>query len=31
VKSHTFGGLHINYLLYFFIPLLIFACIFSYH
>jgi hypothetical protein len=31
VNTHTFGGLHINYLLYFFIPILIFACVFSYH
>jgi hypothetical protein len=25
------GGLHLNYVLYFFIPLLIFACLYSYH
>lgn len=25
------GGLHINYLMYFFIPLLIFACVYCYH
>ena len=25
------GGLHINYTLYFFIPLLIFSCLYSYH
>ena len=29
--DHIFGGMHINYLLYFFIPLLIFACILTYH
>ena len=26
-----FGGVHINYMLYFFIPLLIFSCLYSYH
>lgn len=25
------GGVHLNYVLYFFIPLLIFACLYSYH
>lgn len=29
--DHQFGGMHINYLLYFFIPLLIFACVLTYH
>jgi hypothetical protein len=29
-ERHLFGGIHINYLLYFFIPLLIFACLLCY-
>lgn len=27
----TLGGMHVNYIIYVFIPLIIFACLFSYH
>lgn len=30
-SNHRFGALHINYILIFFIPLLIFACLYTYH
>ena len=29
--THSYGGIHINNLLYFFIPILISACLYSYH
>ena len=29
--GHLLGGMHINYTIYFFIPLLIFACLYCYY